>query len=206
MLEESENLTYEEKRILMLYRHFLQKEYDVNNNKKYEGNNELKNHVEMQNVIYLAYNLLCTDEYGFLWDTYGPKSSGLESNLTVLDKKEESIYSYYSMFDSNIYSHDSIQIAKNYYDSTKIYQLEKFTKLISDILSEKNGIELLADLVFIVSKIHPGATFEVANKELQIKRPIFNDNQLNKFAFRCLENYDLIHSVDNSRGYVKRIK
>ena len=107
MLEKEKKLTYEEKRILQLYRYILKKEYDVDDIKVYENNKELKNHVEMQQAIYLAYRLLWTDGYGFIWDTYGPKSVSLESDLNELNKKKDNIFRYYKEFDDNIYSQDS---------------------------------------------------------------------------------------------------
>ena len=96
-------------------------------------------------------------------------------------------------------------VKKNYYYS-KIKTLEKFTRLIEDILKEDKGLELLADLAFIADKEIPGANFEITNNELQKVRPIFNNNALNKFAFKCLEQYDLIEPIDYSSGKVKRLK
>ena len=206
MLEKEKKLIYEEKRILQLYRYILKKEYDVNDRSIYENNKELKNHVEMQQAIYLAYKLLWTDGYGFVWDTYGPKSVSLESDLKELDKKHDEILDYYQDFDGNIYSQDSKKKLFVFYDHSKIKTLEKFTKLTNDILKEDKGIELLADLAFIGNTKIPGTKFDVANRELQKYRPIFNNNDLNKYAFRCLETFDLINSVDLSNGKIKRLK
>ena len=90
-MEDKNKLLYEEKRLLTLYRQMLRKEYDVNNKAKYENNDELKNRVEMQQAIYLIDKLMWTDQYGFVWDTYGPKSMGIEENLNLLDNKEHLI-------------------------------------------------------------------------------------------------------------------
>ena len=204
-MKDKKELLFEEKRLLFLYRQMLKKEYDINNKNKYENNNELQNHVEMQKAIYLAYNLLWTDMYGFIWDTYGPKSIELEENINKLDNKKEEILKYYNSLDDNIYSDDTIRKLKEYYDSSNVYQLEQFTKLVSDIISEEKGIELLADLRFIAYSQIPGAKFEIANKELQRLRPVFNNVELNKFAFKCLEQYDLINPIDFSKGKVKKI-
>ena len=57
-------LLFEEKRILTLYRQMLRKEYDVRSNKRYENNNELQNHVEMQKAIYLVDSLLWNNKIG----------------------------------------------------------------------------------------------------------------------------------------------
>ena len=183
----------------------LRKEYDVNNKLKYENNTELKNRVEMQHAIYLIDKLLWTDQYGFVWDTYGPKSMGIEGNLNLLDNKEHLIKDFYLLFDNNIYSQDTIKKLKDLYNYSKIRELEKFTKLTSDILDTDKGLEILADLTFITSTIIPRASFNIANRELQKLRPIFNNNDLNKYAFRCLEACELIDSIDNTNGYVKRI-
>ena len=204
-MEDKNKLLYEEKRLLTLYRQMLRKEYDVNNKLKYENNDELKNRVEMQQAIYLIDKLLWTDQYGFVWDTYGPKSMGIEENLNLLDNKEHLIKDFYLLFDNNIYSQDTIKKLKNLYNYSKIRELEKFTKLTSDILDTDKGLEIIADLTFITSTIIPGASFDIANRELQKVRPIFNNKDLNKYAFRCLEACELIDSIDNTNGYVKRI-
>ena len=204
-MEDKNKLLYEEKRLLTLYRQMLRKEYDVNNKLKYENNDELKNRVEMQQAIYLIDKLMWTDQYGFVWNTYGPKSMGIEENLNLLDNKEHLIKDFYLLFDNNIYSQDTIKKLKNLYNYSKIRELEKFTKLTSDILDTDKGLEILADLTFITSTIIPGASFDIANRELQKVRPIFNNKDLNKYAFRCLEACELIDSIDNTNGYVKRI-
>ena len=205
-MEDKNKLLYEEKRLLTLYRQMLRKEYDVNNKLKYENNDELKNRIEMQQAIYLIDKLLWTDQYGFVWDTYGPKSMGIEGKLNILDDKENLIKDFYLLFDNNIYSQDTIKKLKYLYDYSKIRELERFTKLTSDILDTDKGLEILADLTFITSTIIPRASFNIANRELQKLRPIFNNNDLNKYAFRCLEACELIDSIDNTNGYVKRIK
>ena len=202
---EDDKILYEEKRLLTLYRQILRKEYDVNNKAKYENNNELKTHIEMQHAIYLAYSLLWTDEYGFIWDTYGPKSVGIDEELSILDKKEKIVNNFYLSFDDNIYSQDTIKKLKEFYDYSKLKQLDKFTKLTSDILDTDKGLELLADLTFITSKIIPRASFDIANKELQKIRPLFDNKELNKYAFHCLDACELINPIDNSNGFVKRI-
>jgi len=204
-MEDKNKLLYEEKRLLTLYRQMLRKEYDVNNKAKYENNDELKNRVEMQQAIYLIDKLMWTDQYEFLWDTYGPKSMRIEENLNLLDNKEHLIKDFYLLFDNNIYSQDTIKKLKYLYNYSKIRELERFTKLTSDILDTDKGLEILADLTFINSKIIPRASFNIANRELQKLRPIFNNNDLNKYAFRCLEACELIDSIDNTNGYVKRI-
>ena len=204
-MEDKNKLLYEEKRLLTLYRQMLRKEYDVNNKLKYENNDELKNRVEMQQAIYLIDKLMWTDQYGFVWNTYGPKSMGIEENLNLLDNKEHLIKDFYLLFDNNIYSQDTIKKLKNLYNYSKIRELEKFTKLTSDILDTDKGLEIIADLTFITSTIIPGASFDIANRELQKVRPIFNNKDLNKYAFRCLEACELIDSIDNTNGYVKRI-
>ena len=201
---EDKKLLYEEKRLLTLYRYMLRKEYDVEFRDVYDNSMELLNHVEMQNAIYLAYNLLWTEEYGFVWDKFGPKSPNLETNLNQLDKKNKQIIDYYEDFDDNIYSMDTIKKLTEFYETSKIKTLEKFTKLTKDILATPKGIELLADLTFIVDKGLPGVSFEVANKELRKERPIFTNNDLNKYAYRCLETFDLIRPV-HSNGKVKRL-
>ena len=198
-------LLYEEKRLLTLYRYMLRKEYDTGNRYVYENSIELKNHVEMQKAIYLAYQLLWTDESGFVWDKYGPTSPNLEANLNILDKKNNQILSYYEDFDDNIYSLKSTKNLGEFYETYKIKTLEKFTKLTKDILETNKGIELLADLAFIVDKGLPGVNFSVANQELQKARPVFNNINLNKYAYRCLETFDLIRPTQ-SNGKVKRIK
>lgn len=199
------DLLYEEKRILALYRQMLRKEYNVDNDKKYENNNELQNHVEMQKAIYLAYKLLWIEQYGFIFDTYGPKSNELELIIKKLENKKNEIKKYYSLFDNNIYSYDTLQKLNDFCEQTKIMKLEKFTKLVYDIINEPYGIELLADLCYIASTQIPGAHFEIANRQLQIVRPVFNNKELNKFVYRCLEEYDLINPVESQRGKVKRI-
>ena len=200
------DLLYEEQRLLMLYRYMIRKEYNINNHHKYENTNSLQNHMEMQQAIYLADSLLWTNQYGFVWDSHGPISPGLEANLNKIDKKKNEIVDFYSNFDGNIYSNDTINKLKFYYELSKIKYLEKFTKLTYDILKKPKGIELLADLVYIGSKMLPGTKFEFVNKELQHLRPIFNNNDLNQFAFRCLEEFDLLEPIDYYKGEVKRLK
>ncbi len=202
----SEKLLYEEKRLLILYRQLLRKEYDIKNIKFYENSLELENHVEMQKAIYLAYELLWTNEFVFVWDTYGPKSFELEVRIMDLDKKKKEILNYYSTFDLDIYSQKTMRELNNFYDFSKIKQLEKFIKLTSDILDADKGIELLADLAYIGSKELPGESFKTVNEYLQKIRPIFSNNELNQFAYRCLEEYDLVHSKEKLKGKVKRIE
>ena len=205
-LEENNKLLYEERRMLILYRQLLRKEYDVDDNSIYEVNNEFRNHIEMQKAIYLAYKLLWTNEYVFFWDTYGPKSFELEARIKELDKKRKDILDYYSSFDSNIYSQDTINKLNNFYEFSKLKKLESFTKLTSNILEIDKGIELLADLTYIGSKELPETGFKEVNRFLQKVRPIFNNNELNEFAYRCLEEYNLINPKESSRGKVKRIE
>lgn len=199
------DLLYEEQRLLMLYRYMIRKEYNINNHHRYENTNNLQNHMEMQHAIYLADSLLWINQYGFVWDSHGPISLGLEANLNKIDKKKNEVLEFYSYFDDNIYSNDTINKLKYYYELSKIKHLEKFIKLTYDILKEPKGIELLADLAYIGSKMLPGMKFESVNKELQQFRPIFNNNELNKFAFRCIEEFNLVEPIDYSKGKVKRI-
>ncbi len=205
-MEERQPLLYEERRILSLYRQMLRKEYDVEEKIIYENSEELLSHIEMQKAIYLAYSLLWTKEYSFTWSLYGPKSKDLEKKIERLDKNKLNIKDFYSHFDSNIYSHDTMLKLNEFYDYVKLIKLDKFIKLTSDIVEEKNGIELLADLCFIENNLFPKAMFEIVNQELQKLRPNFSNNELNRFAWKCLEEYELINIQNKSYGKVKRLE
>ncbi|MBQ8891848.1 MAG: hypothetical protein IJ068_03175 [Bacilli bacterium] len=197
-------LLFEEKRILSLYREFLKKEYDVTNTKVLE-NNELINHVEMQNVIYLVDKLLRQNNYTFVMESNGPKSFDLNHRLEMMDINKNLIKAYYSTFDSNIYSHDTVKKMGEFYQIQQVQEIVKFIKSINNILNKEKGLYLLSNLTFIGKEMLPNASFSEINAKLQELNSNFNNNLLNEYAYNVLSDFELINHDDYLNGKVKRL-
>lgn len=201
---EEKKLLLEEKRVLLLYRELIEKEYDVTRNIKYDDK-ELVNHVEMQNAIYLMDSLLWRDSYVFTLEKYGPKSHDLEVNLNEIDKNKENIKSFYNKLGSNTYSNESKEIFKQVYDNKKLKKLEKFSRIASQVIETEKGIELLGNLSIIGMSKMNNANFQIINKKLQELRPEFDNNFLNQYAYNILYGFDLINSNNIDYKKVKRL-
>ena len=204
LIFEEKKLLLEEKRVLLLYRELIEKEYDVTRNIKYDDK-ELVNHVEMQNAIYLMDSLLWRDNYVFTLEKYGPKSHDLEVNLNEIDKNKENIKSFYNKLGSNTYSNESKEIFKQVYDNKKLKKLEKFSRIASQVIETEKGIELLGNLSIIGMSKMNNANFQIINKKLQELRPEFDNNFLNQYAYNILYGFDLINSNNIDYKKVKRL-
>lgn len=203
-IEDKIDLLYEEKRLLLLYRQLIKQEYNVLDESCYENNIGIRNHIEMQNTIYLLNKLTCHNEYSFIWDIFGPKSFELENNLNNITKKIYLIKEYYQQFDEDIYSDITKKKLNEYYENQYIRDINGFVYLTTDILKSPKGSELLADIAYIGSTMPSESSFSEINQKLQSLRPGFIDLELNKFAFKCLEEYDIIPSK-KINGLVKRL-
>ena len=200
---ERKYLLYEEKRILSLYREILKKEYDVTN-KSVNQNNELINHFEMQNVIYLIGNLLYEHNYTFTL-TSSLKSNDLEHKLIMMDMNKNLIKKYYLEYSNNIYNQDTIRKLGEFYKIQKAKEIEKFAKAISYIINKENGLFLLTNLVFICKRNSSDISFQEVNTKLKELNPIFNNDLLNEYAYNILGNFGLIQTNDYNNGFVKRL-
>lgn len=166
-----------EKRILIAFREFFGDNYCPSE----EKNTDI--HVQAQKMCYLMSRIDCdiVDD-GFVWNTFGPFSVGLQKVLRQIDAKREKLSDFYSDFYKDHESSDML-------DSDILEGIERLRNGL-DLSSHKEEprkwIELLASLAFIAHSELPTSDFDYINEELKERKSVFECDKDNTEAWDLL--------------------
>lgn len=158
------NLSYKEKNFLALYLEFFNRYYDIHDDRESSRKNVFRRHIEMQNIIYLLSTMNIMENYGFVWDFCGPFSLDMQEILVRLDKKEREIMEFYESYLASRNGANYLTQLENslikYFDEYSIKKIAMASFTLEEVLSQDNGSEALARILYVSLSRLPGADFE----------------------------------------------
>lgn len=197
-------LTFIEEVLLSLYLEYFDKEYDVSNDKliNIKRHPILERHNEMQNVLYIVKETAAySEEYSFTWNWLGPYSPGLEIILNELDKKNESINSFYEEYNLrkskyfNNYKDQLKYLLSKYCSDSCIEKIALSSFVFKNIFKRNNGSQATAQIIYVSKNVVPGEDLETVLDILQ-ERNFDIDIDMAKEIWK---NMDIRHSIDRNK-------
>lgn len=197
-------LTFIEEVLLSLYLEYFDKEYDVSNDKliNIKRHPILERHNEMQNVLYIVKETAAySEEYSFTWNWLCPYSPGLEIILNELDKKNESINSFYEEYNLrkskyfNNYKDQLKYLLSKYYSDSCIEKIALSSFVFKNIFKRNNGSQATAQIIYVSKNVVPGEDLETVLDILQ-ERNFDIDIDMAKEIWK---NMDIRHSIDRNK-------
>ncbi len=175
-------LNFDQRTVLTLYKVFFGIEYPTSECQE----NRTDVHVEAQKMCYLLkLRGVSVGDFYYTWNHRGPFSPGLLVLLRSLDENHQNVQDYYSSANSR--------------SSSKLSDMTlKAQKLSGDLqLNEHKAdrlrwIELLGSLAFLSNSVLPGAPFDLINERLRIKKPQYDNDGENRYAWNILCDTKLI--------------
>lgn len=174
-------LTFNQRTVVDLYPQF----YDSSYPEHISQGDVTRVHINAQKMCYLLKKIgIDVGNYSYSWNFHGPFSPGLLVLLHSLDAQEEDVQNYCDNSEHPaVFSND---------------EQEKVTSLIQNLHLVEHGddrsswMELLGSLAFLSHSVLPGEDFANVVKELKIRKPQFNDDDINREAWNVLKNANLL--------------
>lgn len=175
------DITYKEGVLLALYLEFFNRCYDPYDDRLSgleQGQKIPTRQMEMQNIIYIARCLGIfyekngfIEEYGFIWSSWkGPYSTPLQEVLDKLDQKYSGIDKFYMEYNrkraeqgSSYHSNLADALYKHFADE----RIVEASFVLEDILSQDQGSDALAKIVYIGKTRLPGTSLPNILNELK---------------------------------------
>ena len=183
-------LIYEQKEFLTLYRKFFGQEYPTN----IQVNRETHIQAQMMGYI-LSQASIHIGDYGYLWDTYGPSSSGLQDDFNFLDNNIEKIVEFYNQYpkDDMLFTLD--EEINGLFSKSQEEKIDWIVKELK-IREHKDDIcwwmQLLGSMSFIANCNLPNSSFEKVNNNLMTRMPQYNDITINRNVWKALIKTNII--------------
>ena len=181
------NLSYDQKLILLLYKLFYQTQYPTVLLKDEE---RTKTHINAQKLCFLLkLNGLDIGDFGYAWNFRGPYSPGLLVVLRSLDANIESVKDYYTS-DEKL---DKLLTDEEH---------KRVRTLIRDLLISKHRndksswMELLGSIAFLSNSVLPGEDFDRIEEELHSRKDQFNDSENNRAAWDALSKAGILKTAN----------
>jgi len=206
------NITYEEGLLLALYLEFFNRCYDLGDDRicSRDSNSEtFARHIEMQNIIYISKCLMiCNEDYCFTWAGWkGPYSINLENSINRLDEKPiEVIDQFYEEYNSkrvSIYGKFQESLATTLFDMLTKGVPAMASFVLEDILSQENGSDTLAKIVYIGKTVQPGQNLPYVLSQLNA----YGDNPNQELAENIWKDLAIlgIRKLDSKSPEGKRL-
>ncbi|MBD5117570.1 MAG: hypothetical protein HDT37_00325 [Clostridiales bacterium] len=182
-------LNYDERLFLLTYRHVLQNDYQFQDSNR-DAENISIDHVQAQKIGYTLSRLKLLNTYCFTWNRRGPFSGKFQELLSGLDSKADLVARYYQE------NQETLKSLAELLPACLLAPLDRVGQVFSDYIRQNDNpaddLELLGSLLYIGTTVLPGRDFDQVNRELQIRKSSFGNEQQNLEAWNCLASVGLI--------------
>ncbi len=182
-------LDYDERLFLLTYKHVLQNNYQFQDSNQ-DAKNISKEHVQAQEIGYTLSRLRLLDTYCFSWNRRGPFSGKFQELLSGLDAKADVVARFYQE------NQETLKSLEELLPTCLLAPLERVGQAFSDFIRQNGNpaddLELLGSLLYIGTTVLPGRDFNQVNRELQVRKASFGNEQQNLKAWNCLVDVGLI--------------
>lgn len=183
------DLNYDERLFLLTYRYVLQKDYQFQDSNR-DAENISIDHVQAQKIGYTLDQLKLLNTYCFSWNRRGPFSGKFQELLSGLDAKAELVSRFYRE------NQDPLEALRELLPACLLAPLSRVGQAFSNYIRQNGNpaddLELLGSLLYIGTTVLPGRDFEQVNRELQVRKSSFENEEQNSEAWNCLTDVGLI--------------
>lgn len=172
-------LSYEDKKMLAVYKEFYGEEYDGDS----KNADNLKTHIKAQKMVYLLSSVgIYLGEFGFSWHTNGPYSAALQNDLKLLDQNRTRIDAFYRNEVSRILKDKESEYIKKIKSITVDQNPDKFDVGI--------WLELLVSILFVKKIVMPYESSDAVNNEVAKRNSDLMKNPYIKNAWDTLKIFE----------------
>lgn len=183
------DLNYDERLFLLTYKYVLQKDYQFQDSNR-DAENISIDHVQAQKVGYALDRLKLLNTYCFSWNRRGPFSGKFQELLSGLDTKAELVARFYRE------NQNPLEALRELLPACLLAPLSRVGQAFSNYIGQNGNpaddLELLGSLLYIGTTVLPGRDFEQVNRELQVRKSSFENEEQNLEAWNCLTDVGLI--------------
>lgn len=183
------DLNYDERLFLLTYKYVLQKDYQFQDSNR-DAENISIDHVQAQKVGYALDRLKLLNTYCFSWNRRGPFSGKFQELLSGLDAKAELVARFYRE------NQNPLEALRELLPACLLAPLSRVGQAFSNYICQNGNpaddLELLGSLLYIGTTVLPGRDFEQVNRELQVRKSSFENEEQNLEAWNCLTDVGLI--------------
>ena len=200
------NLSFQERRLLVLYRKFYGANYPAVN-----GDNQ-NAHVKAQKMCYLLSLVgVGVGNYGFVWDQFGPYSEEIQTLVHGLDENGTKVQEFYNQYpdgevsDRVFFTNQSS--IESLFRERDVFKIEN-TRRKFDIQPDSDSpdeygdtnmrrwTELLGSIAYISQSILPGAGKEQLVEWLVLVKDKYCESEETNRALQILDDMGLLTSIN----------